>query len=67
MNCEHLREEHQLIIDPIEQIDRYQQNRDGKNILYEIKGHILEISTIPQILNNRDEVLGRGKRPRQNH
>jgi hypothetical protein len=66
MNREHLRDEHELTIDPIEQIDRYQQKRDGKNILYEMKGQLLKISTIAQIHNNRDEVLRQGKRPRQN-
>jgi hypothetical protein len=66
MNRKHLREEHQLIIDPIEQIDRYQQKRGRNKILYEMKGHLLMISTIAQILNNRDEVLRKGKRPRQN-
>jgi hypothetical protein len=66
INRTHLWEEHQLKIDPMEMIDRYQKKRDQKNILYEMKGHLLTISTIAQILNNRDEILRKGKRPRQN-
>jgi hypothetical protein len=66
MNWKHLREEHELINDLLELIDRYQQKRNRYNTLYKMKGHLLKISTIAQIINNRDEILRKGKRPRQN-
>jgi hypothetical protein len=34
MNRKHLWEEHQLRIDPMEMIDRYQKKREQKNILH---------------------------------
>jgi hypothetical protein len=52
-------------IDPMELIDIYQQKRYRKNIVFEMKGLLLKISSIAQIVNNGDEVLGKGKRPRQ--
>jgi hypothetical protein len=66
MNRRHLCEEHQTRIEPMELIDRYQQKRYRKNMLFEMKGHLLKMSTIDQIVNNGDEVLRKGKRPRQN-
>jgi hypothetical protein len=65
MTRTHLREEHQMRIDPMELIDRYQQKRYRKNMLFEIKGHLLKMSTIAEIVNIRDEVVRKGKRPRQ--
>jgi hypothetical protein len=52
-------------IDPMELIDRYQQKRYRKNILFEMKGYLLKMSSIAEIVNIRDEVLRKGKRPRQ--
>jgi hypothetical protein len=61
----HLREEHEMKIDPMELIDRYQQKRCRKNILDEMKGHLFKMSTIAEIVNIRNEVVRKGKRPRQ--
>jgi hypothetical protein len=65
MTRTHLREEHQMRIDPMELIDRYQQKRYRKNMLFEMKGHLLKINSIAEIVRIGDEVLGKGKRPRQ--
>jgi hypothetical protein len=61
----HLREEHEMRIDPMELIDRYQQKSYRKNILDEMKGHLLKMSSIAEIVSIRHEVLRKGKRPRQ--
>jgi hypothetical protein len=65
MTRTHLREEHEMRIDPMELIDRYRQKRYRKNILFEMKGHLLKMNTIAEIVNIRDEVVRKGKRPRQ--
>jgi hypothetical protein len=52
-------------IDPMELIDRYQQKRCRKNILDEMKGHLFKMSTIAEIVNIRNEVVRKGKKPRQ--
>jgi hypothetical protein len=64
-NGRHLREEHQISIDPMELIDRYQQKRYRKNMLFEMKDQLLRISTIAEIVRIGDEVLRKGKRRRQ--
>jgi hypothetical protein len=61
----HLREEHQIPIDPMELIDRYQQKRYWKNMLFEMKGHLLKMRSIAEIVRIGDEVLRKGKRRRQ--
>jgi hypothetical protein len=65
MTRTHLREEHQIPIDPMELIDRYQQKRHRKNMLFEMKGHLLKMSSIAEIVKIGDEVLRKWKRPRQ--
>jgi hypothetical protein len=65
MTRTHLREEHEMRIDPMELIDRYRQKKYRKNILDEMKGHLLKMSTIAEIVNIRDEVVRKGKRSRQ--
>jgi hypothetical protein len=59
MTRTHLREEHQI------PIDTYQQKRNRKNMPFEMKGHLLKISSIAEIVNNGDEVHRKGKRRRQ--
>jgi hypothetical protein len=63
MTRTHLREEHQMRIDPMELIDRYQQKRYRKNMLFEMKGYLLKMSSIAEIVNIRDEVLRKKKDP----
>jgi hypothetical protein len=65
MTRTHLREEHEMRIDPMELIDRYQQKRYRKNMLFEMKGHLLKMSSIAEIVNIGEEVVRKGKRPRQ--
>jgi hypothetical protein len=65
MNGTHLLEEHQIPIDPMELIDRYQQKRHQKNMLFEMKGHLLKMSRIAEIVSIGNKVLRKGKRPRQ--
>jgi hypothetical protein len=65
MNGRHVREEHQMRIDGMELIDRYEQKRYRKNMLFEMKGHLLKMSSIAEIVGICDEVLRKGKRPRQ--
>jgi hypothetical protein len=65
MTRTHLREEHQLRINPMELIDRYQQKRYRKNILFDMKGHLLKMSSIAEIVKIGDEMVRKGKRPRQ--
>jgi hypothetical protein len=49
----------------MELIDRYQQKRYRKNILFEMKGHLLKMSSIAEIVKIGDEMVRKGKRPRQ--
>jgi hypothetical protein len=62
MNRTHLWEEHQLKIDPMEMIDRYEKKRGQKNILHKMKGHLLKMSRIAEIVKIGDEVVRKGKR-----
>jgi hypothetical protein len=50
-------------IDPMELIDRYQQKRYRKNMLFEMKGHLLKMSSIAEIVKIGDEVLRKKKDP----
>jgi hypothetical protein len=61
MNGRHLREEQQMRTDPMELIDRYQQRRYGKNMLFEMKGHLLKMRSIAEIVKIGDEVLRKEK------
>jgi hypothetical protein len=56
MNGRHLREEQQMRTDPMELIDRYQQN-----MLFEMKGHLLKMRSIAEIVKIGDEVLRKEK------
>jgi hypothetical protein len=49
----------------MELIDRYQQKRYRKNILFDMKGHLLKMSSIAEIVKIGDEMVRKGKRPRQ--
>jgi hypothetical protein len=48
----------------MELIDRYQQKRYGKNILYEMKGRLLKIRSIAEMVKIGDEVVRKRKRKR---
>jgi hypothetical protein len=63
MTRTHLREEHQMRIDPMELIDRYQQKRYRKNMLFEMKGHLLKMSSIAEIVKIGDLLLRKKKDP----
>jgi hypothetical protein len=46
----------------MEMIDRYEKKRGQKNILHKMKGHLLKMSRIAEIVKIGDEVVRKGKR-----